>query len=234
MNLTRGFSSCFACSHLERHLDTLVPISYSVGHEYLHHILADYKRLQGPRAAAAGRQVQAILSMFLQEHERCVARAAGVERFDLVTTVPSSDLVRDAHHPLRGMVSKVRQIGDRHERLLRRTSDPVEPRAFDGRRFRATHDLAGRNVLLIDDMWTTGASMESAAAALKRAGAAVVGGLVIGRHLNRDWHENDEHLDALPFAWDRCSVCAGIGGSTSRCDGSPADPAGREPLDRAA
>jgi hypothetical protein len=208
-NLTRGFSKCFACSHLERHLDTMVPISYSVGHEYLHHILADYKR--APRvghAEAAAERVAAILSMFLETHEKCVARAAGAERFGLVATVPSSNPQRDEHHPLRRIVGDIPQTSGRHERLLRRTFCQAEPRTFDSRRYRAVRRLDGESVLLIDDTWTTGASTQSAAAALKAAGAATVGAVVVGRHLNREWHENDVHLDALPFDWSRCAICA--------------------------
>lgn len=213
-NLTRGFSKCFACAHLERHLDVMVPISYSVGREYLHHILADYKRARGRHAQAAADQVGAILSMFLERHEGCVARASGVEAFGLVTTVPSSDAERDCHHPLRRIVGDVVETQDRHERLLRRTCRQAEPRAFDGRRYRAVRPLEGANVLLIDDMWTTGASAQSAAAALKAAGAATVAAVVVGRHLNRDWHDNDEHLDALRFDWRRCAACAETAAAT--------------------
>jgi predicted amidophosphoribosyltransferase len=206
-NLTRGFSKCFACAGLERHLSAMVPISYSVGHEYLHHILADYKRARGAQAAAAVGQVDAILSLFLERHERCVAKASGVARFGLVTTVPSSDRQRDEDHPLRRIVAQAQPTRDRHERVLRRTSEPARPRRFNPQRYIASKRLDGENVLLIDDTWTTGANAESAAAALKAAGAATVAAVVIGRHVNREWHENDGHLDALPFDWRGCALC---------------------------
>ena len=65
-------------------------------------------------------------------------------------------------------------------------------------------------MLLIDDTWTTGANAQSAAAALKSAGAERVAAVVIGRHLNREWHENDRRLRGItrPFDWDRCALCA--------------------------
>jgi orotate phosphoribosyltransferase len=68
-------------------------------------------------------------------------------------------------------------------------------------------------VLLIDDTWTTGANAQSAAAALKDAGAGPVAAVVIGRHLNRDWHENDRRLRALttPFDWGHCVLCLRVG-----------------------
>ena len=64
-------------------------------------------------------------------------------------------------------------------------------------------------MLLIDDTWTTGASAQSAAAALKAAGADRAA-VVIGRHLNREWHENDRRLRGIarPFDWGTCALCA--------------------------
>ena len=69
--------------------------------------------------------------------------------------------------------------------------------------------LASEPVLLIDDTWTTGANAQSAAAALKRAGAGPVAAVVIGRHLNRGWGSNDSQLNGLPkpFDWDHCVRC---------------------------
>jgi adenine/guanine phosphoribosyltransferase-like PRPP-binding protein len=74
-----------------------------------------------------------------------------------------------------------------------------------------TRTLDGEAVLLIDDMWTSGASAESAAAALLAAGAAKVAAIVIARHLNRGWHDNDLWLRRLAragFDPSRCAVCA--------------------------
>src|SRR5262249_48550405 len=78
---------------------------------------------------------------------------------------------------------------------------PPEPEAFT--------QLSGEAVLLIDDTWTTGASANSAAAALKHAGASTVAIGVIRRHLHREWHENDRRLRDIghPFDWDHCAVC---------------------------
>lgn len=208
-NLTRGFVRCFACTRGERHLSVMVPVSYSVAHEYLHHTLAAYKRLEGPLSEAAARQLSAILSRFLARHEACLAAAAGVAQFDLVTTVPSSDVRRDEHHPLRRVVGElVGPTRGRHERLLIRTDFPVKPRRFDARRYESLRLLHGESVLLIDDTWTTGASAQSAAAALNLAGAGLVAAVVVGRHINRGWHDNDRHLDALPFDWSKCALCA--------------------------
>jgi predicted amidophosphoribosyltransferase len=210
-NFTAGYERCYACSYGRAVLDAVAPISYSVAREQLHHALASYKRLDGDVARRLGAVLAAILWRFLAEHERCLAEAAGTKRFDLVTTVPSSDRDRDERHPLRWIVGElVGPTRDRHQRLLHRTDADVPDRAFSQDKFEVTGSLRDNAVLLIDDTWTTGASAQSAAAVLKAAGAGPIGAVVIGRHLNREWHENDRRLRGIEqrFDWSACALCA--------------------------
>jgi len=210
-NLTDGFSECYACTQSEHHLDTVAPISYSVAHEQLHHALAAYKRVNGTVGRRLAAELAAVLWRYLHEHERCIARAAGVDRFDLVTTVPSRDHERDEQHPLRWIVSElIAPTRERHARLLRRTEAAAQPHAYSPDKYAAVQSVADQSILLIDDTWTTGANAQSAAAALKAAGAGPVAALVIGRHVNRDWHDNDRRLRTMnrPFDWQRCALCA--------------------------
>jgi hypothetical protein len=210
-NLTRGYGRCYACAQNETWLEAVAPISYSVAREQLHHALARYKRLRGEVGRRLTVELAAVLWRHLAEHERCIARAAGVDRFELVTTVPSGDGSRDEHHPLRHIAGElVGPTKPRHERLLRRTDADIGPREFNAHKFHAVRALSGEPVLLIDDTWTTGASAQSAAAALHEAGAGPVAAVVIGRHLNREWHENDRRLRGItrPFDWERCALCA--------------------------
>ena len=60
-------------------------------------------------------------------------------------------------------------------------------------------DVAGKRVLLIDDQWTSGASLQSSAIALRRAGAARVAGLVIGRRVDTE--------PSGTYDWDVCTLC---------------------------
>lgn len=211
-NFTNGYTRCYACAHGELWLDAVCPISYSIAREQLHHALRGYKRLDGEAARRLTVELAAVLWRHLASHESCLARAArAAKAFDLVTTVPSADARRDEHHPLRRIVGEI--VGptrERHERLLKRSAKTVAPRAFDGEKYEATRRLSGGSVLLVDDTWTTGANAQSAAAALKSAGAGPVAALVIGRHLNREWHENDRRLRGItrPFDWQRCALCA--------------------------
>ena len=128
-NFTDGYTHCYACAHGEQRLDLVVPISYSIGGEQLHHALASYKRREGDTARRLRAELAAVLWRFLAAHEPCVARAANVSGFPIVTTVPSGDAERDATHPLRHVVAEVvAPTRDRHAALLAR-SDVACPAA---------------------------------------------------------------------------------------------------------
>jgi adenine/guanine phosphoribosyltransferase-like PRPP-binding protein len=104
-------------------------------------------------------------------------------------------------------------VGPTHERyqpLLMRSRTEVAPRVFSVDKFEVLRPLDGEAVLLIDDTWTTGASAQSAAATLRDAGAGPVAAAVIGRHMNREWDDNDRRLGRipLPFDWNECALCA--------------------------
>jgi predicted amidophosphoribosyltransferase len=212
-NLTDGYGRCYACVHGGRRLDAMVPISYSVAGEQLHHALASYKRLQGELARRFALGLAAVLWRHLAMHERCLAQAVGVDAFALVTSVPSSERGRAESHPLHRLVSElVGPAQGRYDRLLQRSAAPVDPHRFSGEKYEPRHGLGGQPVLLIDDTWTTGANAQSAAAALKAAGAGTVAAVVIGRHVNRDWRRNDQHLCGLaqPFDWGHCPLCTPV------------------------
>ncbi len=194
-----------------RSIEVVAPISYSVAHEQLHHALAAYKRVAGEVGRQLSLQLAAVLWRYLAAHEPCVARAAGISSFDLVTTVPSGDRARDESHPLRRIVGEVvAPTRDRHRQLLRRSEVTVGAHTFHPQKFVAGGALNGQSVLLIDDTWTTGGSARSAAAALRAVDSGPVAVVVIGRHLNREWHENDRRLRGIcgPFDWSSCALCA--------------------------
>lgn len=208
-DLTAGQRRCNHCANGDHWLDAVAPVSYSVAHEQLHHALAGYKRLPPEPARRLQIELAAVLWRYLANHERCIADHVGVDRFELVTTVPSTIRERDATHPIRLIVGElVGPTRDRYVHLLRRSTAAVQPRELTPAKFEPLLDLSGTSVMLIDDTWTTGANARSAAAALKGAGASTVAAVVIGRHLRRDWGDNDRRLRALlsPFDWSSCAL----------------------------
>lgn len=72
----------------------------------------------------------------------------------------------------------------------------------------AAGDLAGAGVLLLDDTWTTGARVQSAAYALKRAGVSRVVVVVLGRHVNPGYAGWKPIIDAIKTQPYRHEVCA--------------------------
>jgi predicted amidophosphoribosyltransferase len=205
-----GFRQCFACTAVERRLDAFVPISYCISHSPLHQDLLDYKLGAEPCVPYVTARLAAVLDRFLVHNEACVAGRAGTRRFDLVTTVPSNVATRDELHPLRQIVGELaHSTRSRFVRALRRSELELPPRTYNPGRFETTVDVRGRCVLLIDDMWTTGASAQSAAAALKRGGAQLVAAVAIGRYINGDWHDAIHRLiqPAGPFDFSSCVVC---------------------------
>jgi predicted amidophosphoribosyltransferase len=208
-DLTDGHSRCYGCANTQQWLDAVVPISYSIGHEQLHHALASYKRQPPEIAQRFELELAAVLWRYLQIHEPCIARAVHTDGFEIVTTVPSSSEARDELHPLQRIVGGlVEPTRPRYERVLRRSSALAPPRTLSVEKFKSARKLHHQSVLLIDDTWTTGANAQSAAAALKLAGSGTVVAVVIGRHLNRYHGNNDRRLRALrrPFDWNRCAV----------------------------
>jgi predicted phosphoribosyltransferase len=95
---------------------------------------------------------------------------------------------------------------DRFARLLTRSDAAVDDRTISPEKYLAARTLSGEPVLLIDDTWTTGANSQSAAATLRHAGAGPIALVVIGRHIKRDWEDNDQRLRTLPrpFDWADC------------------------------
>ena len=219
-DLVGGAEGCYPCAHYGGWVDAASPISYSVARGPLHRALRNYKRLSGHPAGAVTAGLAAVLWRHLELHEHCLAAAAGVGGFDVVTTVPSSDSARGDSHPLHQLVGElVGPVHGRYERLLWRTGADVAPHHFNIHKYEAIRRLGGRSVLLVDDTWTTGANAQSAAAALKRAGGRRVAAVVVGRYVNPGYAHNAQRLRSMPaFDWSVCAWCPDASGSSRRAE----------------
>ncbi len=96
-----------------------------------------------------------------------------------------STVGRNGQHPLRAAIHRLgrfdRPWKERELPLLRPGPVPLREGRADPDGFTVTEPVAGRRVLLVDDALVTGARLQSAAAALRAAGATVVAGVVLGR-----------------------------------------------------
>lgn len=211
---------CWQCSQhskLPARADAVGAVALVVKRTQLAFELAAYKSSANPQARQLLQMgLAAVTWRWLIGHERCLAEAAGAGAgFDVVTTVPSSR--GRAAHPLRDMISRqVVPTAARHEDLLE-PAEPTGPEQREARAgmYRAAGTFAGRSVLLVDDTWTTGAHAQSAACALKLAGAGPVGVLAIGRHFQPE--QAGEHGTAAKdylaqarrrgWSWSHCSRC---------------------------
>ena len=121
----------------------------------------------------------ALSLVFLHDHGPCAWDAAGMPAPDRLAVVPSG-YGRPGMHPLLRLVLPYLRLPA--VRLVLRTEE--QGRGLNVNRFTADNAAAGANVLLLDDTWVSGGSVQSAAVALKQAGAARVAAVVLGRYVN--------------------------------------------------
>jgi hypothetical protein len=153
-----------------------------------------------PGAAAARRALLVLLLVVLREHGPCLWRRAGGDAGrggpTHLAVVPSGR-GRAGAHPLRVLAEPYLRLP--WAGLAARPGTDGRARDLDPGRFTAPR-LAGARVLLLDDTWTTGASVQSAAMALRGAGASAVAAVVLGRHLVRPAD------GAVAFAPGQCAL----------------------------
>ena len=159
--------------------DVVAPAAYAPKGGCLARNLWLYKSAR-PEAGQAGTALRALLLVFLHDHGEVVWQQAGMTSPTHACVVPSRR-GRPGPHPLQVLLGEFLALPWAVLRI-QPGADPVA-RALDPDRFRAPRPLTGASVLLLDDTWTSGGSAQSAAVALKRAGARSVAAVVLGRHV---------------------------------------------------
>jgi hypothetical protein len=147
--------------------------------------------------------VLALLLAFLADHGPCVWQRAGMPPPDLLTVVPTG-AGRPGPHPLLRLVWPYLRLPGCSLALR----PGRQGRDLDLDRFQVLGRPAGASVLLLDDTWVSGASAQSAAAALKLAGARHVAVIVLGRHVNPADAASAPLLAGLAAARYDPSACA--------------------------
>ncbi len=183
-----GFALCFCCGILVRQLRMpLVPIvpiaDYRFG-DPLHRRLRSYK--DAPVAEtreSCVRWLGAMAEAWLVA-VGTAGRARALGDWNLVATVPSS--ARPSGVPVDAVVRCLPSLACRHRTLLVRGPEPTGHlrAARGGFALGPGLDrdrLRGEAVLVVEDSVVTGARAQSAAAALRLAGARVTGVLALGR-----------------------------------------------------
>jgi predicted amidophosphoribosyltransferase len=210
-----GYGICRSCSVVMQQVSqptrNAVPISLYRLNSQLWHVLRHYKDGTGPSTELLALQVAAIIARFTAGHLKCVAALLGGQP-QFVTSVPSTRAqLRPGRHPLETAVTRVGALASLHAPLLRRGSAPVDHNIANDDAFVVARRLSGERVLLVDDTFTTGARLQSAASALYRSGASTVAAIVVGRVIDPDWNDNCRGIwdDAreIQFSFDQCCLC---------------------------
>ena len=185
-----GFARCYQCDLAHARCagllaDVVAPVAYAVKGGRLAGDLWRYKS-GAAGATEAGARLAAMLARFLREHSDQVWRAAGMIAGPGLAAVVPSGQGRPGAHPLAGIVASCVDV----------PIVPLSTAPGAAARARGLADgvavgwltvggaVTGADVLLVDDTWVSGASAQSAAAALKAAGARRVALVVIGRHVD--------------------------------------------------
>ena len=169
----------------------------------MHHVLRDYKDGRIDVRERFTLQLAALSTVVLLQHGACLGP------WDDGTTIPS--VRRNA--PLTVLTRVPPSLYGEHRAVLTpRRAD--FGRDVDASRFTVSGDVQGDRVLLFEDTFVSGGATFSATAALRAAGATVVGPLIIGRHVRADWAPSVEMLSwlrAVPWSEDTCARCGGAG-----------------------
>jgi hypothetical protein len=198
--------------------DLVVSLAYAKGrmsptHQSHHHVYS-YKRQ--PPALKCVQDLHLMMAGATWLHGTCVARTVGW--WQAVTFVPSMNRP-GPDHPAAGLARQVHKVYPNTARVLLEigpgyTDGP--PRCPRPDRFIVPAEfhsaISGRHVLVVDDTWVSGDKSQSAALALKAAGAARVTVFCAARWLRYDWSDHRQLIDTLREPYD--AMCCPVTGGT--------------------
>lgn len=195
-----SYPLCLPCNEHRRALpagiaDRVGLMTYAVAGQQAGFTMLTYKgQRPNPGAWTA---VAVTLAYALAHHRRCAERLAGqpITAWSSVPSLPPKQRL----HPLREMIRLLTPDGE----AVLTARDTTTPRKLQSDHFSAEPLPRGSHVLLLDDTWVSGGRVQSAAAALRAAGAAEVSALVVARWIRLDWPPSqaffgDRHVDYDP------------------------------------
>lgn len=211
-----GYKLCLACNKTlsavnrsrspNQLADRIAFMTYAVENRQAYSVLRGYKKPEpddGRSPQSADRYIQSITLWtlwLLERHAQCAHDLSGIGgRAWMWATIPSVRSARRGEHPLHRIVKQI--WGSRYREVPIRLPERLHtrPRDYDSNLFTAEPVPPRTHVIVVDDSWTTGANLQSAATALKKAGAAQVSGMVLGRLLRDSWGPTKEFIDSDRF-----------------------------------
>jgi hypothetical protein len=182
-----GFDRCWRCEQARRIggvADVVAPLTYAIAGTPSAALLRDYKNhpARSVRERHSG-VIKDLVWLGITRHERCIGCTAGLavsSRLVIpsLTSRPGRHPLAEIAHPINAASDAVALMPGPDARCDRAINDKfvLQPAAR----------LDGRHMLILDDVWTTGSTAQSAALAVRRAGAAAVSIMAVGRWLNPD------------------------------------------------
>jgi hypothetical protein len=205
-----GYERCYTCQkHHSREglADAIAILTYGVAGQQSGYIMRGYKAADPLDEHVA--IVALLVLLALSIHGQCPGVLAGspVTHWASVPSLPAGS----GEHPLHKIVKK---LAPGSEIRLIATERASRPRTISPDHFRAETGSPGAgHVLLLDDTWATGGHAQSAALALRAAGARRVSLLVVARWIKQDFGDNDRLLRKLAGRDYDPLVCPWTGGS---------------------
>ena len=178
--------------------DIVVPLAYAKGHvspihQSAHHVIRYKSELQPSLENL--QDLQLMINTASRLHGACIAKVVGW--WEALTFVPSASRP-GIQHPVVELAKRVAPSASNVDKILLDngpdiSADPIRwPMAT---RFEIADKwqkkIAGKHVLVVDDTWVSGGKSQSAAIALKDAGAAAVTILCVARWLSQTY--GDDH-----------------------------------------
>lgn len=204
-----GYERCYRCMMQRRtgDADAVAFLTYAVSGQQSGYLMRGYK---APSPVEEHRTVVTLLCLVgLAAHERCpaVLGGAAITHWAAVPSLPA----KPGAHPLRAMV---RNAAPGSEVRLTAASAVADPRDVNPNHFSAATAMPqGSHVLLMDDTWAGGGHAQSAALALRNAGAQRVSVLVVACWIKENYAGNAEFLGSIAARDYDPRICPWTGGA---------------------
>jgi hypothetical protein len=194
MTPVNGFELCYTCKSHRGNAglgDFTAFLTYAIAGRESGYVMRGYKAR--PPLAEHRMVVGLMLILALHEHSACLERMAGspITHWAVVPSLPA----KSTTHQLRSLVAG---HAPGAEVMLSAAIKVPSPRAVMPQHYSCPVPLTREShVLLVDDTWASGGHAQSAALALRGAGAGTVSVLVVARWINEDFASNREFLTRL-------------------------------------